>query len=337
MPIIHNGQNVSAGRPLKVLGQSYWNDDGTPVAGTGDASQRLREQDFDGIDAEVLYPPVFISRYIENIADKDAYLAMVRAYNTFLAEDYCSVAPDRLIGNAVIPITGTEDAITEMKRVKSLGLRSMCLAQFPAGEPTPSTDDDVFWHAALEAGMAITAHGGMGDRMSPLMVASATGRFDMVTSLVSRTFPGPTAVIANMAVSGTFDRIPELRIYLAETNASWMPAVFYMMDDSYELFRDWYGVHLKKKPSEYAREHFRFGIIRDPLALKMRDFLPAEDLMWGSDFPHSVTSYPRTREWLEIIFGDVPPELRRKILVDNPVEFFDLDPTAALTETLPAA
>jgi predicted TIM-barrel fold metal-dependent hydrolase len=77
----------------------------------------------------------------------------------------------------------------------------------------------------------------------------------------------------------------------------------------------------------------RFGIVRDPLALQMRDFLPAEDLMWGSDFPHSVTSYPRTREWLEIIFGDAPAELRRKILVDNPVEFFTLDATATLTET----
>ena len=55
--------------------------------------------------------------------------------------------------------------------------------------------------------------------------------------------------------------------------------------------------------------------------------------MWGSDFPHSVTSFPRTREWLEIIFGDVPAELRRKILVDNPVEFFGLDAAATLTAT----
>jgi predicted TIM-barrel fold metal-dependent hydrolase len=77
----------------------------------------------------------------------------------------------------------------------------------------------------------------------------------------------------------------------------------------------------------------RFGIVRDPLALQMRDLLPVEDLMWGSDFPHSVTSYPRTREWLEIIFSDAPAELRRKILVDNPVEFFTLDATATLTET----
>ena len=37
---------------------------------------------------------------IDSISDKDAYRALVRAYNTFLAKDYCSVAPDRLIGNA---------------------------------------------------------------------------------------------------------------------------------------------------------------------------------------------------------------------------------------------
>ena len=333
MPLIHNGQNVSAGRPLRVLGQSYWNEDGTPAAGTGDAAQRLREQDFDGIDAEVLYPPVFISRYIENISDKDAYLAMVRAYNTFLAEDYCSVAPDRLIGCAVLPVTGTEDAIAELRRVKSLGLRAICMSRFPAGDTSPSTDDDVFWHAALESGLAITAHATIGDRNNPLLVASATGRFDMVTALVSRTMPAPVAVIANMVVSGTFKRIPELCIYLAETNASWIPGALFMMDDSYQLFREWYGVELDMKPSELAYRHFRFGIVRDPLALKMRDVLPAQDLMWGSDFPHSVTSYPRTREWLDIIFDGVPSELRQRILHDNPVEFFGLDPAAPLTET----
>ncbi len=92
-PLIHNGQNVTAGRPVKVRGGSYWESDGTPFPGTGDAAQRLREQDLDGIDAEVLYPPVFISRFIENIEDREAYVAMVRAYNDFLTQDYCSVGP----------------------------------------------------------------------------------------------------------------------------------------------------------------------------------------------------------------------------------------------------
>jgi len=333
MAMIHNGQNVAAGRPLKVLGGSYWEPDGSPVPGTGDAVQRLQEQDHDGLDAEVLYPPVFISRFIENISDKEAYLAMVRAYNTFLAEDYCSVAPDRLIGNAVIPTSGIDDAVAELKRAQKIGLRSITLARFPHGGGTPSEEDDVFWETALEMGMAVTAHGSMGDRTNPLLVGSATGTFDLKMAIVSRTFPGPPTLITGMIVSGVFERIPDLRIYLAETNAGWIPEAFYMMDDSYLLFKDWYGTELKLLPSEYARRHFLFGIVRDPLALKMRDLLPVDNLMWGSDFPHSVSSYPESRRWLDIIFDDVPAEVRRQVLVDTPCAYFHLDPDAALTET----
>lgn len=333
IPMIHNGQNVAGGRPLKVLGGSYWDPDGTPAPGTGDAAQRLREQDVDGIDAEVLYPPVFISRFIENISDKDAYLAMVRAYNDFLAEDYCAVAPDRLIGNAVIPATGVDDAIGELKRVKDLGLRSACLGPFPNGTGSPSPEDDRFWEAALELGMPLTAHASIGDRSHPLLVQSATGKFDLALSMMSRTIPAPVTAIVQMVVSGVFDRIPELRIYLAETNASWMPPVFYMMDDSYKLFRHWYGVDLAMAPSEYAARHLYFGIVRDPLALRMRDLLPADRLLWGSDFPHSVTSFPESRRWIGEIFDGAPDDLRRRILVDNPCEYWGLEAGAALTPT----
>ena len=336
VPMIHNGQNVAAGRPLKVLGGSYWDADGTPVPGTGGPEQRLREQDQDGIDAELLYPPVFISRFIENISDRAAYLAMVRAYNDFLAEDYCSVAPDRLIGNAVIPALGLDEALSELKRVKDLGLRSACLGQFPNGSPQPAAEDDRFWEAAIELGMPLTAHATLGDRMNPLLIQSATGTFDMGTAMLSRTIPPPVLLITQLVLSGVFDRIPDLRIYLAETNASWMPAVFYMMDDSYNLFRHWYGVDLKMTPSEYAARHLFFGIVRDPLALQMRDLLPVDQLMWGTDFPHSVSSFPKSREWLDRIFEGVPDELRRRILVGNPCEFFRLDPDAELTAT-PAA
>lgn len=333
MPMIHNGQNLAAGRPLKVKGASYWDEDGSPVPGTGDAAQRLVEQDRDGIDAEILYPPVFISRFIENLSDKDAYLAMVRAYNDFLAEDYCPVAPDRLIGNAVIPTTGLDDALAELRRVHGLGLRSIALAQFPAGSGQPSAGDDPFWEEAMELGMPITAHGGLGDRNNPLLVASAAGTFDLRMAMASRTFPGPPQLIAAMVAAGTFDRVPDLRIYLAETNAGWMPEAFFMMDDSYQLFRHWYGVDLKMLPSEYARRHFFFGIVRDPVALQMGDLVPVENLMFGSDFPHSVSSYPETAKWLDRIFEGSSGELRHKVLVDNPCQFFHLDPAADLTPT----
>lgn len=332
-PLIHNGQNLAAGRKLKVHGASYFEEDGTPVPGTGDARQRLAEQDRDGIDAEVLYPPVFISRFIENIEDREGYVAMVRAFNDFLAEDFCSVAPDRLLANAVVPASGIEDAIDELKRVASLGLRSVCLGSFPNGSGEPAPEDDHFWHAALELGMPVTAHSAMGSRDNPLLVQSARGTFDLQTSMLSRTVPPPVTGMVRMLLSGVLDRIPELRIYFAETNASWIPGLFYMIDDSYSIFRHWYGVDLAMKPSEYFWRHFSFGIVRDPLAMAMHGLLDLDHVMWGSDFPHSVSSFPESRRWLDEIFAGTPEGTRRKVLVENPCRFFGLDPDAELTPT----
>ena len=133
---------------------------------------------------------------------------------------------------------------------------------------------------------------------------------------------------------GIFDRIPDLRIYLAETNAGWIPEAFFMMDDSYRLFKHWYGLELKMLPSEYARRHFLFGIVRDPRSPEDARLLPVENLMFGSDFPNSVSSYPETSRWLEVIFEGVTAEtLRRQVLVDTPCAYFGLDSETDLTPT----
>ena len=78
---------------MKFAGQSYFHDDGSRAEGAGDGVQRLQEQDEDGIDAEILFAPVFASRFIEKIPDRDAYMAMVQAYNTWLSEDYARPRP----------------------------------------------------------------------------------------------------------------------------------------------------------------------------------------------------------------------------------------------------
>jgi predicted TIM-barrel fold metal-dependent hydrolase len=332
-PLIHNGQNVAAGRPVKVRNASYWDSDGTPIPGTGDGAQRLREQDQDGLDAEVLYPPVFISRFIENIADREAYVAMVRAYNDFLVEDYCSVAPDRLLGNAIIPSSGLEDAIAELKRVKEMGANAVYLSSFPAGSGEPSTDDDAFWHAALELDVPIALHAALGVRGNPLLAESARGQFSLEWSMLGRTNNPATVGIVRMILTGLFDRIPELQLYFAESNASWIPSALFMVDDSYGVFKDWYGVDLAMKPSEYAWAHCHFGIVRDPIALRMKDLLDLDHLMWGSDFPHSVGSFPESRAWIEDIFAPCTDAERHKVLVENPCRYFGLDPNRDLTPT----
>ena len=65
MPMLKNGQNITGRGPIRFDFGSYYKPDGTPNDGAGPAEQRLREQDEDGIDAEVLFPPVFASRFLE--------------------------------------------------------------------------------------------------------------------------------------------------------------------------------------------------------------------------------------------------------------------------------
>ena len=62
-------------------------------------------------------------------------------------------------------------------------------------------------------------------------------------------------------------------------------------------------------------------MVREPLAVKIGEELP-EDMplelfWWGSDFPHSVGTFPHSQEYIEETFADLDDELRHTLLVGN--------------------
>ena len=315
---------------VKPTANSYHFPDGSLRPGTGDGTQRLREQDIDGIDAEILYPPVYGPAFWRNILQRDPerYKAIHRAYNEFLAE-YSSVAPDRLIQNCTVPETGVDDAIAEMENCKKLGLRSMCLSMWPNGGPRSSPEDDRFWAASLDLDMRISPHGNFGGGPETSAIALGPTRD---SALASGGF-GPGYTIGQLVLNGVFDRFPKLKIYFAETNAGWIPHALNMMDEFFMRWYTYHEIHLKKMPSEYYRDHCKFSFIQDRLAMKLRDYSGVEMLMWGSDFPHSVGTYPESREILEELFEGVSEADKRKVLVENPCEFFNFDPEKEITAT----
>jgi predicted TIM-barrel fold metal-dependent hydrolase len=339
-PMIQNGPNIAGGSPPRAGRKpSYWNPDGTPAPGTGDARQRLREQDADGIDAEVLFPPIFVSTAIQSIADKDVYRAVVRAYNSHLAQDFCPIAPDRLIACGVIPTSGVDDALAELRFCKEAGLRAVALSESPSGKKGPSPEDDRFWEAALALGMPLTGHVCFGTRYPPFITQGAvqSEANAAAAGLLTARQVGfaPMYTVAQLITSGVFDRLPELRLYFAETNASWMACALWQMDDNYDTWvrAGMLKTPLAHRPSEYFRRHVYCSFIRDPQVGRMLDVLPIDNLMFGSDFPHGVTSYPETQRWLDETFAQTPPAVRRKVLVETPARFFGLDPARPITPT----
>lgn len=291
--------------------------------GTGGPEQRLAEQDRDGVDAEVLFSSVAVAALKKSGDDNRAVVEMARAYNDWVSE-YCSHDAERLFGVAIMPFTGADDAVAELRRVRALpGVRGAMLLQFPSGEKWLTPNDDPFWPAAEEVGMPIVAHHNFGGIGSPtpmpgLNVLELAGDTDRAhfAWLLTCDLPLPTlpiATILQIMLSGTLDRHPGLRFHFAETGIGWLPYWLEQMEDRYDRHRFWAGLRLERRPVEYVRDHFTFSFQEDRIGIKNRHDIGIDNICWASDFPHSVGDWPWSREVVARQMADVPSEDRRRI------------------------
>jgi uncharacterized protein len=304
-------------------------------AGTGSPEQRVREQDQDGIDAEVLFSQ--ISSVLRQAKDNDLYRDLVRAYNEFLAEEYMAAAPDRLIPIGNIPVTGVNDAMKELEHCVKLGLKGVKLDKFPSGRGYPTPEDDNFWAAAIDLRMPLTNHsnGSMGSgRGEPAFQYNKEPGEDVHQREPMNYFFRFTndAMIGatQMAFAGVWDRFPTLEIYWAETMIGWLEYGLWQVDDHYQrympMIRENWGLRdLERKPSEYIKEHCYWGFLHDPVGVRRRDSIGYERVIWGTDFAHAASEWPNSIKVMEQDFAAVPEREKRAMLVDNCVRFFHLD------------
>jgi predicted TIM-barrel fold metal-dependent hydrolase len=334
------GATTITGIPYEQHGlQKYWYDG----PGTGEPEQRLWEQDQDHVDAEVLFTHATYPMFWRGIADDDAYIAVIRAYNEWLAEEYSAYAPDRLIAIGVIPDTGVDDAIAEIEYCKRAGLKGMNIHQFPSGKTFPTPEDDRFWAAALDLDMPIASHTNGGTtRFSgsgpifqyPNPPKGGGGGRDPVTLLFR--FAGDQPMVPmQLAMAGVFDRFPNLKIYWAESQAGWLAYSLDQIDDNHERNRYWgardYGfVAPKRRPSEYIKDNNLWGFMRDPIGVRLRDDVGTETLLWGSDFAHATGDWPNSNDLIDEMFAGVSDEDRYMMLAGNAIRFFRLDANADL-------
>jgi predicted TIM-barrel fold metal-dependent hydrolase len=315
--------------------------EGTP--GTGSAAQRVREQDRDGIDAEVLFPSQQGGpKFWRSVEDDAAYKAIVRAYNSWLAEEYGAVDPARLIGVGILPLANDVAAvIEELEYCSKAGFKTVLLQGFPSGKTYPCEEDDLFWSRALELNMPISVHVDLergGERKGPLFkypkepddvmkklthdLVDQVGRFGPVRG------NGSIAAV-QWVLSGLLDRFPTLRIFFAENQIGWIPFFLQGADVRYDRHHRWaerlLGLKpLRRPPSEYIREHFYWGFQFDRVGVELRDKINVARLMWGSDFPHQESDWPESLRIIDKNFAGVPEDEKHRMVCGNAVEFFHL-------------
>jgi uncharacterized protein len=286
--------------------------------GAYDPEARLKELDAEGIEAELLYTSLGLVMY--TIPDPEFQYACFRAFNDWLA-DFCSAAPKRLFGVAMIPPRSPEVAIKELERCARLGLRgAMISIDDEADRGYNHPDYDALWSAAATHNMPISLH-----------VAASTESFRRTSNAFadfSLGFAPTMFTVANMIFEGLFDRHPDLKVISVENDAAWPLAMLERMDDRFLRDQGWagqsQGLATDKVPSKVFRDHVACSFMRDRTAIVNREIIGVKNLMWGSDYPHFDGGWPNAADRLAAQFEGVPPEDQLRIGRTNCIEFYDL-------------
>jgi predicted TIM-barrel fold metal-dependent hydrolase len=98
-------------------------------------------------------------------------------------------------------------------------------------------------------------------------------------------------------------------------------------DRVWEDNRGWGGVAdiVPEKPSSYFKDHVWGCFFDDAHGLKSVDEIGEDNITYESDYPHSDSTWPHTRQIAEKQMADLTDEQRRKIVRGNAIKLFGLD------------
>ena len=308
-----------SGRSLMSLqGRNY------PAAGRPghrDAEERLKDMDTDGIDASVTYCEVSAFRYLYLL--ENGAREATQAFNSTLTQ-WASPAPDRLIINYQIPIHDIDTAIAEVYRAATAGCKSLQLPVFPAELGLPDYWDSRYeplFAAIQEAGLPICLHIGLNMALNDLARRDPTPQKGIFVSMV----PLSTAEALGMWVlTGLLARFPRLKVVFVEPGIGWVSWWLHAVDDM-TLRQGYQFPGLTELPSHYFRQNVYLTFIDEPDVLRhAHERLGVEHVMWSSDYPHPVTSWPHSREIAAKIFADAPETDRALVLSENAARVWNL-------------
>ena len=282
--------------------------------GCYDVKERLKDQEMDGINAEVIYPSVIFNVYqIENL---DIVKATFSLYNDWVA-DYCKEAPGRLFPLASIQLYDLDEAVRELERCKKLGhVGASIAATAPPDRLYSDPYYDKFWEAAQDLKMPLNWH----------IFTGATDNhglpFRQAGSALS--FAGVMFTVADIIQSGVCERFPKLKFVVTEFEAGWVGIMLKRLDWGYIRAGGEKVSGLPLLPSEYWNRNFCVTFEDDPLGIMTRDFIGTSTMIWGSDYPHGDSVFPHSQQVLSEILSDCTPEERYEMTVKNVVELYNL-------------
>ena len=258
------------------------------------------------------------------LPDTDLLTELSRVYNDWIAE-FCRPYPDRLKGIGMINVDDVDIGCRELERCAKLGLVGAFIPVAPlADRPYRDPRYEKLWATAAALKMPLLLHiatprGGIPGCEFTLMVSDLSASARCTTDYWAR------YSMTAMIFAGVFDRHPGLKIGSVEHEMAWIPHWIKQMDLVYTerpvFTRGWKSTE-GMLPSDYWRRNFFVQFMEDDIGVKMRDFIGVETMMWGNDFPHAESTWPRSMAFLDRMFEGVTADERKRMTSDNAAAMF---------------
>jgi len=287
-------------------------------AGAYSGKERIPYMDRDGIAAELIYASVGMGLFMHR--DPNVKNAVLQAYNRWLAE-MCAEAPDRVFGMAQTAVRSVDEAIADFQRAKDMGFVGMMMPGDPTHEDYDHPDYDALWECAADLGLPICFHI-LTSRSGSLHVETRGNPLNSFLGIIRAI----QDVVGMMVLGGVFERHPQLKLVVAESDAGWLPHYMYRMDHAARInFEGGIIKGLSKLPSEYIRSNVYATFQDDLTAYRTFDLFPYEHLLWASDFPHTDSTWPDTQKVAAELMDGLPQDAVYKIMRGNAIRMLSLD------------
>jgi predicted TIM-barrel fold metal-dependent hydrolase len=287
-------------------------------------SARLKDMDRDGLEAGVFFSSP--TRYNYTQTDAKLQRSIFRSYNAWLL-DFCGYNPKRLIPMPLISILDVDLAVADMKEYAKAGCHAVQLPSTITGSGYYEPIYEPLWATAQELGLVLAIHSGTGQGQKRKRVEGPR-EGDVRARVIDMNRPLPAvSFISNLIFSGVFDRYPKLRVVCTEFDAGWVGAMIERLDYAFgrESTYDPERNINKLQPSQYIRNNIFFSIEDDRAGVLTTPIYGEDNFLFGTDYPHHVTSFPYSREVLEKNSQGFSQNLMRKLGRENAIRAYNLD------------
>jgi predicted TIM-barrel fold metal-dependent hydrolase len=321
------GLNAVAGRPPEEYGMEPTSFDELRP-GCYDIHERVRDMNANGVLGSMCFPsfPNLCGQLFARSTDKDAALAILRAYNDWHIDEWCGSYPGRFIPLAIPPLWDPVAMAEEVRRAASKGCHAVSFSENPEKLKLPSLHSDhwdPFWAACSDEGTIVCMHIGSS---SSLVLTSVEAPIDVLLSLQ------PINIVqaaTDLLWSPVLRKFPALKFSLSEGGIGWIPYLMDRLDWIYTRHHLWTGQDFGDKlPSEILRERVVTCFIDDPTGMEIRHRVGIGGICWESDYPHSDSTWPVSPETFAASAEGVPGAEIDQITHLNAMRHFSFDPFA---------